>query len=132
MKKIKRSPKRRTGNDQWPSAEFAEFVREAVEEASDLGPAGQAHVLANCRLQADYPGEYVAYVDTFTGTGKKTKFRRKMIGHAKDIGDLNDQLTKLTEKVRAKATVHYVDDPNGPFEIRMPCYLEEMTNHGGQ
>src|SRR5207244_5831967 len=57
MKKLKRSPKRTRKADpnQWPSPEFAEFVREAVEDASDLGPAAQAHVLANCRLQADYP-----------------------------------------------------------------------------
>ena len=118
MKKLKRSPKRTRKADpnQWPSPEFAEFVREAVEDASDLGPAAQAHVLANCRLQADYPGEYVAFVDTFAGQGKKTRFRRKMLGHAKDMGDLHDELAKLPPRERAKASYRYVVDPNAPLE----------------
>jgi len=119
MKKLKRSPKRKrkTTNGQWPSADFAEFVREAVEEASDLGPAAQAHVLANCRLQADYPGEYVAFIDTFTGVGKNARFRRKVVAHALTLGDLHDLLLELPTKQRSKVFIDYVDDPDGPVEF---------------
>ena len=108
---VNRSRKKRA--PEW----FERLAQQAVDEARDLGPAAQAHVRANCRLQIDYPGEYVAYIDTWTGQGKNLRFRRKILAHADSMGDLHDKLAKLPPRVRSKATFEYVDDPEGPLEV---------------
>jgi hypothetical protein len=99
------------------SARFEKLVREALEQASDLPPTAQARIREDLRLQADYPGQYVAYVDSWKARHKGRQLHREVVAHAQTLPDLHRRLSQLPAEIQAKASIDYVLDPEGPIEV---------------
>jgi hypothetical protein len=85
-------------------AEVEEYVRnnpidpkrEAAEDAESL------------KLQAQFPGEFVAYLDTWDGQ----TLTRKVIAHARRHREIGPALEQLSEAEREVVSVVYIDPPN--------------------
>ncbi|GEM_PF-4666474 len=79
-----------------------------------------AMLAAYDRLNDDYLGEYVAYVDHVRGMTVK----RRIVAHSKDPKVVSDAVNKLTARDRKKLMMHYVAPPtiefadqgNGPLD----------------
>jgi hypothetical protein len=95
-----------------------ETLRAARQDAGDLPPVGQARLCEDLRLQFLYPGEYVAFVDSWKGKRPLRRLTRRIIAHAVAYPDLLERLTALPDKLRTRAHITYALDPAGPIEHR--------------
>jgi hypothetical protein len=104
-----------------PSSPSETGPEEALEEAvqqllqgtpKNLPATTVARIREDARLQFDYPGETVAFIDCWKGRGRHRQLTRKVIAHAADITEFYQRFFLLPEDLRAQATVRYVTDPN--------------------
>jgi hypothetical protein len=100
-----------------PAAATRETLEEAVQNLlrgapADLPAATVARIREDTRLQFDYPGETVAYVDTWKGRGQHRRLTREVVAHAADVAAFYQRFDRLSEDLRARATVCYVTDPD--------------------
>jgi hypothetical protein len=100
------------------SAAMDEALRRARQDAAGLPPEGLARICEDLRLQFLYPGEYVAYVDSWQGKRPTRQLARRVIAHAAAYPEVLEHLTSLPDKLRSRAQVTYVFDPTGPIEHR--------------
>jgi hypothetical protein len=82
--------------EEYERAHPADPKREAAEDAESL------------KLQAQFPGEYVAYLDTWDGE----TLTRTVLAHARRNVDLEPALDRLSEAERERVSVVYIDSPN--------------------
>jgi hypothetical protein len=79
---------------------------------ADLPAATVARIREDARLQFDYPGETVAYVDSWRGRGQNRRLTREVIAHAADVTEFYRRFDRLPDALRARATVRYVTAPD--------------------
>lgn len=77
--------------------------------------------LADLRLQDEYPGQYVAFVDIWTIREEVRLLERRVLAHARDFHTMNQQLEATVqaspmplESIRST----YVHDPKAGIEDR--------------
>jgi hypothetical protein len=99
------------------SARFRKALRQALEEAGALPPAAKARIREDLALQYAYPGEFVAYVDSWKVRNRARNLNREILAHGPSEGAVRAQLARLPREIRDKACVHYVTDPEGPLEV---------------
>src|SRR5438552_2906161 len=63
------------------------------------------------RLQQDYPGEYVAYLESWTGKGNTRALVRRIVAHGTSLKTVNDSLASLSPAQRARVILRYAADP---------------------
>jgi hypothetical protein len=85
------------------AAEIEEYERTHADPARDAAEEAEW-----TKLQAQYPGEFVAYLDTWDG---KTLVRR-VLAHAPSHGELSKALAHLSEKELDEVSVAYGYPPN--------------------
>ncbi len=76
---------------------------------------------ADSRLQRNFAGRYVAYIDTWrqgkSGKGKSgSRLVRKMLAHGPTLKEVSDALQALSAERKARVIFHYVpkDSPGTP------------------
>jgi hypothetical protein len=96
------------GRNKW-----IEFVAEATmkqkHNKASVRTLGRAVLRANDRLDKKYPGEYVAYLDTWKVTKGGKKLSRKVLAHG-NLEDINKVWAELPSRVRPRVILHYVDN----------------------
>ncbi|MCI0457677.1 MAG: hypothetical protein L0Z62_11965 [Gemmataceae bacterium] len=100
-----------------PKATTADTLETLVTSAGDLSAAARSRLREDLRLQLEYPDRYVAYLDTWSGRGEAQCLRRQVVADAHSLPELHARLAELPAEVRAKATLEYVLDPNGPLDL---------------
>jgi hypothetical protein len=69
---------------------------------------GAARRKAYLALQDTYPGQYVAYVDNWTGD----ELDRVVVAFATEVAEFHDKLDQLPADVRERVKTTRVPDPN--------------------
>jgi hypothetical protein len=69
---------------------------------------GKARQRADLALQDKYPGQYVAYVDNWTGD----ELDRVVVASAIEVADFHDKIDKLPTDVQEQVQRTLVPDPN--------------------
>lgn len=87
-------------------------LRQALAEAGDLPPEARERLREDLRLQFDYPGEYVAYLDSWKTQRQTRRLLRRVIAHSLSLKDLYEALAALSPKERANVVLHYAVDPH--------------------
>lgn len=94
-----------------PPISEAQLIEQALEAAGNRSPESCARLCEDLHLQFAYPGEFVAYLDGWKpATGRRTLVRR-VIAHSNSLKEIQDALTTLSSKDRARVVVHYATDP---------------------
>lgn len=88
------------------------ILARALEDAGELPPAAQERVCEDLRLQFDYAGEYVAYIDRFCIHKGVRHFVREVLAHNRSLKELHDAVADLPAAKRAKIIIHYATDPH--------------------
>jgi hypothetical protein len=98
----------------------------SLEEATEILMRGipeklrnsvKDRVRADAKLQFDYPDEFVAYLDTYTGRGRNRRFSRQILAHSHSEIEVMEEYLRLPEEIRNQAEVHYIRDPEGPLNV---------------
>ena|SRR5205823_3852611 len=63
------------------------------------------------RLQQDYPGEYVAYLESWRGKGTTRAVVRRIVAHGTSLKTINDSLASLSPAQRTRVILRYAADP---------------------
>jgi hypothetical protein len=96
--------------------EIERFAAEVVEyERTHADPARDAAEDAEwAKLQAQYPGQFVAYLDTWDGKA----LTRQVLAHAPSHAELEKALAHLSEEELDAVSVAYGYPPNQPLCTR--------------
>ena len=83
----------------------------------------QALILANDRMNEQYGGEYIAYLDRQHGMS----LHRRIIAHSKSIKAVNDAIDQLPEKDQRDIVVHYAQR-GSDIVVELPSIDAELPN----
>jgi hypothetical protein len=103
-----------------PKAGTGEALEALLASAGDLSAAARSRLREDLRLQLEYPDRYVAYIDTWTGQGEGQCLVRQVVADAPALAELHARLAQLPAEVKARATLDYILDPNGPLDVARP------------
>jgi hypothetical protein len=103
-----------------PKAGIDETLEALLASAGNLSAVARASLREDLRLQLEYPDCYVAYLDTWTGEGEGRRLVHQVVADAAALAELHARLAQLPADVRARATLEYVLDPNGPLDLAHP------------
>jgi hypothetical protein len=66
----------------------------------------QALLLANDRLNDDFAGEYIAYVDHRRGK----RLHRRIVAHERRLSGIHDIMDRLPKALRKNVVIHYASE----------------------
>lgn len=116
MKKNGRQPRKEKGSKEpapktMGKEEFLEFALSAAEKEQKLSHAARVNLRANYEVQYDYPNEYIAFLDDWSGKGRNRRLDRRIVAHSTDMKTVSDAIAKLSHEDRCRIQFLYVDDP---------------------
>lgn len=75
-----------------------------------ISARARAVLRANQRLQKEFPGQYVAYLEAWRRSGSGARLVRRILGHGASMKEVNAALANLSARDRARVMMQYVDD----------------------
>jgi hypothetical protein len=81
---------------------------------ADISDEQRLLVRADLRLQFDYPGQYVAFLDEWSGAGSARTLSRLVIHAGPNYQDVWE--ATRTHPRAEEIIYEYADDPDGPLE----------------
>jgi hypothetical protein len=65
---------------------------------------------ADRRLQENFAGQYVAYIDTWRQAKSGSRLVRRMLAHSASLKEVSDALEPLSSERRARVVFQYVSE----------------------
>lgn len=97
-----------------PTTELEEAFRQSLRERGELHPEARQVLYEDLRLQFDYPGKYVVFMDRWKGRGSSRTLDRQILAHSTSLVEVQGPLDRLSPRDRAKAVLRYATDPYQP------------------
>jgi hypothetical protein len=89
--------------------EFEQVCQEALQQAGDVSAAARDRVVEDLRLRFEYPGEYVAYLDSYRTINKLRRLQRRIIGHSLDLGKVQVAILSHPKRERPKIALEFAE-----------------------
>lgn len=102
-----------------PSPKFEKVCQQVLNGYGELTPVAKDRIVENLRLQFEYPGQYVAYVDRFKTIEKVRRLCREVIATGRSSHDVQEAVRSCPPQDRTRVVVEYVDnEPELLYELR--------------
>jgi len=98
----------------------AEVLEQARSQAKHLPPADQDRLVADLKLQYQYAGEYVAYVDSWAERAGESRLERRwVLAHAASLVDLLEALERVPVSAEQRESLKLDYQPH-PYQQTVP------------
>lgn len=91
------------------SIEFEQLCRDALEQVGDASSAAKDRIIQDLRLRFEYPGQYVAYLDSYKTVNKLRRLQRRLIAHSADLGQIQAAIQSFRERERPNIALEYAE-----------------------
>ena len=91
------------------SVEFDQLCHEALRQAGDVSSAVRDRVIADLRLRFEFPGQYVAYLDSYRTVNRLRRLQRRIIGHSTDLGQVQAAILRHPKRERAEIALEFAE-----------------------
>jgi hypothetical protein len=91
------------------SVEFEQVCAEALEHGGDLPMPVRDRVIEDLRLRFDYPGQYVAYLDSYETIGRLRRLRRHLIAHNADLEQVQAAILSHPKQQRPNIVLEFAE-----------------------
>src|SRR5437868_6054 len=83
--------------------------RNALNRGGALAPLGRDRLLADLRLQVEYPGKYVAYIDRIKTVRQVRRLSRGLLAHGASLQDVQDAVNGASPSDQARIVIVFVE-----------------------
>jgi hypothetical protein len=99
------------------SRTFDDWCRLALERTDDTSAPARELIVEDLRLRFEYPDEYVAYIDRYSGKGSSRRLSREILGHSKDLTCLQAAVEACPDNDLARVVLLYAEPLDMPVSI---------------
>ncbi len=91
------------------SVEFEQLCQDALQQVGDMSAAARDRVIEDLRLRFEYPGQYVAFLDSYRTVDKLRRLRRRIIGHNLDLEKVQAAILRYPKQQRPKIALEFAE-----------------------